>query len=266
MTIRAFSFGGGQQSTAALVLAAEGKIDFPLFIFSNVGEEAENPATLDYVEKWAKPYAEANGIELIEVRKIRRGGEPDDLYKQIQRQQRSISFPVRMANGSPGNRTCTADFKMKVVDKELKRRGASAEDPAITGLGISTDEFQRAKTERDPRRPHILRHYPLIEMNLSRMDCQKIIRNAGLPVPPKSSCWFCPFQGLDQWRTLRRNQPELFAKAEELEKMLNERRKMLNRDNVWLTRFNRPIGEVVADQMVLELGDLDNCESGYCLT
>lgn len=41
--LRVFSYGGGVQSTAALVLAAQGRIDFPAFVFANVGEDSEHP-------------------------------------------------------------------------------------------------------------------------------------------------------------------------------------------------------------------------------
>ena len=44
--IRAISFGGGVQSTALLVLASQGKIDFRTFLFANVGDDSEHPATL----------------------------------------------------------------------------------------------------------------------------------------------------------------------------------------------------------------------------
>jgi hypothetical protein len=71
---RAFSFGGGRQSTAALVLAAQGKIDVDLFVFANVGADSENPDTLDYLERWSKPYAAAHGIELIEVQRSFKDG------------------------------------------------------------------------------------------------------------------------------------------------------------------------------------------------
>src|SRR5947209_5246716 len=54
--IRVFSYGGGVQSTAALVLAAQGKIDYPTFLFCNVGADSENPETLTYVEQYAKLY------------------------------------------------------------------------------------------------------------------------------------------------------------------------------------------------------------------
>jgi hypothetical protein len=43
MALRFFSYGGGVQSTAALVLAAQGKIDYPVFLFANVGDDSEHP-------------------------------------------------------------------------------------------------------------------------------------------------------------------------------------------------------------------------------
>ncbi|MEU8804899.1 hypothetical protein AB0C35_45775, partial [Spirillospora sp. NPDC048819] len=59
--IRAFSYGGGWQSTAALVLAAQGHIDFDRFLFANVGDDSEHPATLRYIREHAAPYAAAHG-------------------------------------------------------------------------------------------------------------------------------------------------------------------------------------------------------------
>jgi len=53
MVLKAFSFGGGVQSTAALVLAAQGRIDYHTFLFCNVGEDSENPDTLTYVQEVA---------------------------------------------------------------------------------------------------------------------------------------------------------------------------------------------------------------------
>lgn len=266
VTVRAFSYGGGVQSTAALVLAAQRRIDFPLFILANVGDDSENPATIDYVREHAAPFAATHGIELVEVRKRRRDGTPDDLLARILRTDRSLPFPVRMSNGAPGRRSCTAEFKIRVIERELRRRGATDAAPATVGLGITVDEIQRARTSH-PADRWTTRTYPLIDIGLYRDDCMTIIRDAGLPVPPKSSCWFCPFHHMDAWRELRRTRPDLFARAQQLEATLNARRDALGKDHVWLTRYGRPIGEVVADQLVIDgTTELDNCESGYCLT
>ncbi len=69
MALRTFSYGGGVQSTAALVLAAERRIDFPVFLFANVGDDSESPESLVYVHDVAMPFAAAHGIDLIELRR-----------------------------------------------------------------------------------------------------------------------------------------------------------------------------------------------------
>lgn len=271
MTLRSFSFGGGTQSMAALVLAARGEIDYPLFIFANVGEDSEHPGTLTYLHEIAMPYAEAQGVELVEVRKRTRDGETQTLVQRIDATPRSIPIPVRMgATGAPGNRTCTAEFKIRVVEKELKRRGATIEDKAIVGIGISLDEWQRAGTAEDPRSKYQLREYPLLERRLTRDQCQGIIRAEGLPLPPRSACFFCPFHTKHEWAKLAREEPALFEKACLLEDKLHARGQALGRGAFYLTRYGAPLREVfahAADQDVLFEDDRDaTCDTGHCMT
>jgi hypothetical protein len=54
---RQVSYGGGVQSNALLVLAAQGPIDYRTFPFANVGDDSEHSATLRYVRDVAMPYA-----------------------------------------------------------------------------------------------------------------------------------------------------------------------------------------------------------------
>lgn len=104
--IRAFSNGGGMQSTAALVLPAQGRIDYPIFLFCNVGDDSEHPATLAYVRDVQVPYAKAHGIELIELQRTR-FGEPETLYQRLTRPgSRSIGIPVRLSIRSVAGRRC----------------------------------------------------------------------------------------------------------------------------------------------------------------
>jgi len=65
--MRIFSFGGGRQSMAVLVLAAQGKVQYDAFLFANVGDDAENPDTLIYLRDYAYPFAEKHGLHLEEV-------------------------------------------------------------------------------------------------------------------------------------------------------------------------------------------------------
>jgi hypothetical protein len=268
MMIRSISFGGGVQSTALLVLAAQGRIDFPLFLMANVGDDSENPATIRYIDEYARPFAADHGIDLVVLDRIKRDGSVETLMGRLTREgSRSLPIPVRMSNGAPGTRSCTADFKIKVIAKELKRRGATPEDPATIGIGISVDEIHRANNRRCE--PHEQIVYPLLDLGLRRIDCARVIREAGLPVPPKSSCWFCPFHRPETWHDQRRDEPELFEKSCQLEELLNRRRDELGKDHVYLTRFGRPLREAIPDGVdVLPMFDEADglCDSGWCMT
>lgn len=272
--VRSISYGGGVQSTALLVLAAQRRIDFPLFLMANVGDDSEHPDTLAYVKDIAMPFAEKHDLELVMLDRRKRDGSVETLWGRLMKDgSRSLPIPVRMSNGAPGRRSCTADFKIKVVAKELKRRGASKDNPAVVGIGISLDEIHRANTRRVEG--HEIVVYPLVGigeetgLRLRRDDCIKVIRDAGLPIPPKSSCFFCPFHRPTAWADLARETPELFEKSCQLEETLNERRRMLGKDEVWLTRFAIPLRQAIdVEQELLPLvGDDDgSCDSGWCFT
>ncbi|MFJ4677131.1 phosphoadenosine phosphosulfate reductase [Kitasatospora sp. NPDC088783] len=268
--LRSFSFGGGVQSMAALVLAAQGRIDYRMFLFSNVGDDSENPATIVYVDQVARPFAAAHGLELVTLERVMvRSKETRTLFGELTREgSKSLKIPVRMSNGAPGTRSCTADYKIKVIGRELKRRGATPEAPATVGIGISVDEIERANNRRCE--PHERIDYPLLTLGLRRADCMRVIRDAGLPVPPKSSCWFCPFKRPETWHEMRRSEPELFEKACRLEELLNERRDRLGKDHVFLTRFGRPLRRAIPDGVdtLFDLDQLDDglCDSGWCMT
>lgn len=264
--LRTFSYGGGVQSTAALVLAAQGKIDFPTFLFSNVGDDSELPATLRYVNEVAKPYAATHGIELIELNHTRRDGTQETLYRKLTRAgSRSTGIPIRLeGSGAPGRRSCTSDFKIRRIATWQRRHGATADAAAVTGLGISLDEFQRART--DSGIAWQVLSYPLLDLRLTRQDCINVIERAGLPVPPKSSCWFCPFHRPSEWMRLRQSDPDLFERAADLERTLSERSETLGRGKVFLTDRLIPLRQAIGDQTVMDFEAGDTCESGFCMT
>lgn len=260
--LRVNSFGGGIQSVAALVLQAQGKINYDYFVFSNVGEDSENPDTLDYYREYALPFAEKHGIPLVEVGKLRLG-KPSTLFQELMLDNRAINIPMHMQGGGMGNRHCTYDFKMRVVARWIRLQGHRK---AIIGLNISTDEIERAHTPqwRDMAGIKEIVEYPLIDLRISRNDCRKLITDAGLPVPPKSACCFCPFHSRLNWVMLKTEKPELFQKAVELEKFLNYKREKIGRDQVYLHPNLVPLDQAVGDQSNF-FDVVDNCESGYCM-
>lgn len=274
MTLRTISYGGGVQSTALIVLAAEGKLD-PIIggpidaaLFANVGDDSEHPATLTFVRDVITDWAAERNIPVCELTPIKRGG-PTTLWNEIMRDgSKRDMIPVYGVTGKPMSRACTADFKIKTLERELKRRGVTRDDPAIVCIGISVDEVERAGRGKDNWWEK--RVYPLLDLGLTRADCMTIIRNAGLPVPPKSSCFFCPFHRPQVWAEMRRDEPELFDKAATLEQHMNSRNIERGKPPFYLTRFGMPLRDAVTvaqDSLFSHDGPgEDGCDSGYCWT
>jgi hypothetical protein len=56
--------------------------------------------------------------------------------------------------------------------------------------------------------------YPLAsDWGMDRAACERSIRDAGLPVPVKSACWFCPASKKHEIVWLREHHPELLVRA-----------------------------------------------------
>ncbi len=277
--LKVVAHGGGVQTTALLVLAAQQKISYRTFLFANVGDDSEHPGTLRYLHQIAIPYAARHGITIHELHRVRRDGSTETLYGRLTKKgSRSLPIPVRMPDtGAPGTRNCTADFKIRVIGKWLRQHGATEADKAVVAVGISLEEIHRINARK--AQPYEILAYPLIGLiggqpgggvgrMLRRTDCERIIRAAGLPVPGKSACWFCPFHRPSAWQDMRRTEPSLFAQACGLETLLNERRDKLGRDHVYLTRFGKPLAEAIpAGQQALDGMDHDpHCDNGWCMT
>jgi hypothetical protein len=138
------------------------------------------------------------------------------------------------------------------------------------GMGISLDEVHRMHNKDD--KPFERRTYPLIEdfdQPLTRNNCESVIREAGLAVPPKSACWFCPFLKPSNWAEMRRDHPALFMKCVELERAINAKRIQRGLNKVWLTRFNMPLDQAVLQAQDDLFGngafeDDPECDNGVC--
>lgn len=297
--LRAFSFGGGVQSHAVLALQTLGKLAQPydVFLFSNVGHDSENPDTTAYLAEHTRPFCEAHGIQFVELSRNVRGRGEVTLVEEILYQQRSIIIPAYFGSGGFGNRNCTTDFKVRVIDRYIRDAGYHY---ATVGLGISVDEFARARSTEWHRhegqdyqedQPEFSqtsflpveaeevtaptqrrdigfwkrREYPLINLRLSRDACHSVIAEAGLPMPPKSSCFFCPFKRPNEWIELKRHQPELFDQAVGIEAAINEKRLHLAKDGMFLHRWKRPLALAVGDQDAMFNDVDDGCDSGYCM-
>jgi hypothetical protein len=269
MSLTTISYGGGVQSTAMLVLACQGQLGYPVTdaLFANVGDDSEHPETLRYVREVAGLYGAKHGIPVRELYATTKDGTPRTLYHLLMTEN-TPSIPIRLEPaGVPANRSCTNHFKVQVIAKHLKESGASKQQRATVCIGISTDEIHRADGGKNkPTYQNSV--YPLIELGLSRSDCQRIITDAGLPLPRKSACFFCPYTRTHQWAEMRRDEPDLFEAACEVEDRINANRLTQGKPAAYLSRMQAPLRTVAEAQDVLPIfgPDADTCDEGYCWT
>jgi len=192
--LRILNYGAGVNSTALLVLVAQGKLEADLAIFADTG--AEHPETYQYIEEVAKPLCEKIGLPFVTVR------NKETLYERFWRLK---TIPLRRF------RSCTAQHKIRPIGRYLKEHYPNTDIVRI--IGIDYGEKRRIK-----QYPNEKREDPLAKLKMSRRACKELIKNFGLPIPIKSGCYLCPFQNLKAWKALYRKHPDLYLKAEELEK------------------------------------------------
>jgi len=202
---RIFSFGGGVQTTAAVILIAQGEIEeVDELIFADT--VSEKPETYWYMENYIKPILKKLNKPLTIIKSHLPSYSYGDMYAHY---WRLATIP------SVIQRRCTDHFKLRPIAKYYK--GQEVE----MMIGFSLDEAHRSRKKRTLWANE---SYPLIEMQITAADCRRIIQDYGYPIPTKSSCFFCQYQRVPEWNWLKNNHPDLFQKALDLEAHFHERR------------------------------------------
>lgn len=130
---------------------------------------------------------------------------------------------IENKDGSRGlmSRQCTYSYKVEQLEKAARRFGqikrGQKEVTVTQWIGISWDEIQRIKPSRTTWAQH---RWPLVELRMGRRDCLKWMESHNYPKPPRSACVYCPFHSDNEWRRLRDEEPEEFARAIKFEKEL----------------------------------------------
>ena len=106
-------------------------------------------------------------------------------------------------NGKKGAlfRVCTDRYKLQPI-RELIRKLKWHAEGVDQLLGISTDEIMRVKPSR---LSYITNSYPLIELNMSRRDCETYLASIGVSAA-KSACVICPYSPTSTWQAIRQNE------------------------------------------------------------
>ncbi len=255
------SLGAGVQSTALLLMALASEALQPpdCAIFADTGWEP--PAVYAHLD-WLADYSAARGVPVYRVSK---GNLRADLMESgAGGRFASIPFHLRVTRGQTwthgmARRQCTSEYKLRPLQRKVREFGATAKHPVTVWLGISTDEIVRAKASRVL---YAIHRFPLIELGLSRRDCEHWLTDNGFTIPPKSACIGCPFHDNTGWKTIKAD-PAAWADACEVDAAIRLMPRF--KGAAYLHRSLTPLGDVLLDKLGPESGELFDLEcEGMC--
>lgn len=186
------AWGGGVDSTAMIVgmLARGERID--LVLFADTG--AERPATYAFIGVFMA-WLEARGIRMEIVRYQVQDTKHWPPYKTL---TENCLTNATLPSISFGFKSCSQKWKVvpqnqHVDGLEMAQKCWAAGGRIIKCIGYdcSPADQKRYADVDNANDPKYTYRYPLREWGWKREDCKQAIAAAGLPVPPKSSCFFC---------------------------------------------------------------------------
>ena len=236
--VTVISYGGGIQSTALVVLAMRERWVIDEVVYVDL-VDAESPATREYVARFRDWLRERGRDVTVIERNMYQDMLDNPGFTPVPWHGRREKFML--------SRQCTRQYKVTPLTRYLYDRYPG--DCIRLMLGISVDEYHRMRDSSAARIEHV---YPLVDARLTRWQCRDIIERAGLAVPSKSSCWFCPYRSArSQWALVQRY-PDLVGMARVLEDRINTERRRCGKDEIVVLRTDTEV----------EQGDF--CEAGYC--
>lgn len=261
--MRVLNLGAGVQSCALALMSARGeleKLDFA--IFADTGWESR--ATYDYLD-WLEARVP------FPVLRVRRDGPNlgDYLIEGVELPQKGRQHaPFFLAPDGMMSKQCSKEFKTRVIHAALRQllglgyrqRGPRA--PVVEQwLGMTIDELQRITVSE---KVYLHHRYPLIERRMAKRDLYPWYEQRQLPIPPKSSCIFCPLQLPSRLRTTLQHPtdgPRLVA----FDAAIRPGYRGMN-GGAYLTRERKPIPECdlrsAADHGQLGFADFCGSECG----
>jgi hypothetical protein len=145
-------------------------------------------------------------------------------------------------------------------------------------VGFSTDEITRVSTNADTQYAKV--RHPLLELNMSRTQCEAYLKSRGWGSTAKSACIGCPFHGNAEWRRMRDTDPESWQQAVTFDKAYRTGPGLRHERFLHISR--RPLDEAPIDRIrpsewqqdtvfdaaydaeLAEQGDPDGCSPWAC--
>jgi len=236
--VTVISYGGGVQSTALVVLSLSEQWRVDEIVHVDL-MDAESPATREYVARFREWLQREHGRDITVIER--------NMYRDMLDNPGFTPVPWRgKYERFILSRQCTRQYKVAPLQRYLYDKY----DGRIgLMLGISVDEYHRMRDSSAARIEHV---YPLVDRRLTRWQCRDIIERAGLSVPYKSSCWFCPYRTPGSQLVLLQHYPQLREMADALEDRINTERRRRGQDEIIVLRADTDVEQS------------DFCEAGFC--
>ncbi len=201
-SLRVLSLGAGVQSSTLALMIADGEIPaIDCAVFADTKHESK--ATYRWLD-------ELEGLVPFPIMRESAGDLMQEVLEDAKPEARYL-LPVFTSDRSIGRRQCTSHYKLRVIQKAVRRMGATSKDPVTMLIGISLDEIHRMK----PSRIGYMRNtFPLIDARMTRLHCLHRLSARGLSVP-KSACIFCPFTDSERLGSLEADELETVFKLDD---------------------------------------------------
>jgi hypothetical protein len=193
------SYGVGRDSTALIIELHRRGIRPDAIVFANVGSEKE--MTYKFIPVF-NAWLESVGFPTITVVKYTPKRAP---YHTL---EGNMVLNATLPGAALNQHTCAMKFKIEPQNKWARSWKPAVEawargQKVLKMIGFEAGETHRLK--RADARAHSGKanpleakrfeyQMPLMEWGYDLQKCMQIIDDAGLPIPPKSACYFCPFQ------------------------------------------------------------------------
>jgi len=225
INLQILSLGAGVQSTTLALMACDGTLPgIDGAIFADTGWEPARVYThLDRIED----HLTRHGIPLYRVAKGNLRKDSVDPTHNFA----SVPYYIRNPDGSRGmgRRQCTSEYKLVPILRKCREllganppnfRRVPKGNLVTQWIGFSTDEIHRVNDRQENL--YSKKRYPLLELEMSRKDCERYLKQVGWGDTAKSACIGCPFHGNAQWRDLRDNYPNEWADAVEFDRLIRK--------------------------------------------
>ena len=212
------AWGMGVNSTAMLIGMAERGIRPDLILTADTG--GEKPETYAFVRTFRLWLADVDFPELIVVR--RKPYPPDSNAVGATTLEEYCLATGALPSIAYGHPSCSDQWKRRPQEALVAQwpdavacweRG----EKVCKAIGYDAGESERAQRQAAKDNPRYHFWYPLIGWGWGREECVRTIEAAGLPVPPKSACFYCPSSTKAEVLALHRDHPCLFARAVAME-------------------------------------------------